>query len=147
MNIKIRKMEKEDRLIILSFMEEFYSSNAVYTNGSKEIFERDFDNCINDFPYLEGYAFLFDEKIIGYAMLSRGYSTEIAKECIWIEDLYLISEYRNKGIIKEFFFFFEKKKTGKVLKLEVEKENTQAVRAYEKSGFINLPYNVMKKEI
>lgn len=147
MNIQIRKMQKEDKEIILSFMEEFYNSEAVFTNGSKEIYEKDFENCINNFPYLEGYVFLFDEKIIGYSMVSKGYSTEIAKECIWIEDLYLIFEYRNKGIIKEFFKFIEKNNTGKVLKLEVEKENIQAVRAYEKSGFENLPYFVMKKEI
>ncbi len=147
MNIQIRKMQKEDKEIILSFMEEFYNSEAVFTNGSKEIYEKDFENCINNFPYLEGYVFLFDEKIIGYSMVSKGYSTEIAKECIWIEDLYLIFEYRNKGIIKEFFKFIEKNNIGKVLKLEVEKENIQAVRAYEKSGFENLPYFVMKKEI
>ena len=147
MNIQIRKMQKEDKNIVLSFMEEFYNSGAVYTNGSQEIFEKDFDNCINDFPYLDGYVFLDSEKIIGYAMTSKSYSTEIAKECIWLEDLYLISQYRNKGIIKEFFKFIEKNNTGKVLKLEVEKENIQAIKAYEKSGFENLPYGVMKKEI
>lgn len=140
-------MQKEDKKTVLYYMKEFYSSDAVYTNGSEEIFEKDFDNCISDFPYLDGYVFLFDEKIIGYSMISRGYSTEVAKECIWLEDLYLSYEYRNKGIIKEFFKFIEKNNIGKVLKLEVEKENLQAVCAYEKSGFESLPYNVMKKEI
>ena len=42
---------------ILAMMKEFYVSDAVFTNGSDEIFENDFQNCVNDNPYLEGYVF------------------------------------------------------------------------------------------
>ena len=51
---------------ILAMMKEFYVSDAVFTNGSDEIFENDFQNCVNDNTYLEGYVFCVDEKILGY---------------------------------------------------------------------------------
>ena len=46
----IRKMQKEDKDSIISMMQTFYSSDAVSTNGSIEIFENDFENCINESP-------------------------------------------------------------------------------------------------
>ncbi len=52
MEFKIRKIKEEDKKEILSMMEEFYSSDAVYTNGGREIFENDFEQCINNSPYL-----------------------------------------------------------------------------------------------
>ena len=47
-NFNIRKMQKEDREDILQMMKIFYSSDAVFTNGSDEIFKNDFENCINE---------------------------------------------------------------------------------------------------
>ena len=41
MEIIIRKFNQDDKSEILKMMTEFYSSNAVSTNGSIEIFEKD----------------------------------------------------------------------------------------------------------
>ena len=89
MDFGIRKMQLEDKKEILAMMEEFYSSNAVATNGSNEIFETDFENCINDYQYLEGFVFYQNEKILGYAMIAKSFSTEFAKRCIYLEDLFI----------------------------------------------------------
>ena len=40
----IRKMQKEDREDILQMMKIVYSSDAVFTNGSDEIFKNDFED-------------------------------------------------------------------------------------------------------
>ena len=56
MNIKIREMEEKDKHCVLKMMREFYSSEAVFTNGSEEIFLSDIENCVNDNPFLEGYV-------------------------------------------------------------------------------------------
>ena len=56
MDFGIRKMQLEDKKEILAMMEEFYSSNAVATNGSNEIFETDFENCINGSFYFNQYC-------------------------------------------------------------------------------------------
>lgn len=145
MNFSIRQFQKDDKQEILLMMTEFYSSNAVYTNGSIEIFEADFENCVNDSPYLEGYVFHTNEKILGYAMLAKSFSTEFGKMCIWLEDLYLKKEYRGLGIIPKFMSFVETHYNNAILRLEVEADNKHAMYVYKKQGFKELPYLEMKK--
>lgn len=148
MEFEIRNFKKEDKSEILSMMRVFYSSDAVFTNGSDEIFERDFEECLNaENPFIEGYAFVLNSQILGYAMLAKSFSTEFGKNCIWFEDLYLKSEFRGHGIISEFIKFVENKYNGAIFRLEVEDENTHAVHVYEKNGFTRLPYVEMKKEL
>jgi len=55
MNSTIRAMTKNDKSAVLEMMRVFYTSPAVFTDGSEEIFCEDIDNCVNDNPYLEGY--------------------------------------------------------------------------------------------
>lgn len=147
MHFSIRMFEPKDKSEILSMMKVFYSSDAVFTSGSDEIFEIDFENCLNENPYLEGYVFASNEKILGYAMLAKSFSTEFGKQCIWLEDLYLKSEFRGQGIIPKFIKYLEEKYKECIFRLEVENENTHAVHVYQKSGFSSLPYVEMKKEI
>ena len=142
----IRLMLKEDKDEVLSMMKVFYESEAVLSNGSKEIFLSDFENCVNDNPYLEGYVFIENEKIIGYAMLAKSFSTEFGKPCIWIEDLYLKEEYRNQKIGSTFLEYIDKKYPNHILRLEAEESNELALHVYKKNGFKVLPYIELKKE-
>ena len=146
MDFGIRKMQLEDKKEILTMMEEFYSSNAVATNGSNEIFETDFENCINDYQYLEGFVFYQNEKILGYAMIAKSFSTEFAKRCIYLEDLFIKKEFRGQGIITEFLRYLENIYVNSIFKLEVDKCNIDAIEVYKKRGFIPLSYIEMKKE-
>ena len=146
MELQIRQMKSKDRNEVISMMEVFYASDAVSTNGSPEIFAKDFENCINDCPYLEGYIFCNNEIIMGYAMIAKSFSTEFGKQCIWMEDLYLKKEFRGNGIIPKFLKYIENEYPNAIHKLEVEKENIHAIHVYNKCGFCELPYTEMKKE-
>lgn len=141
----IRQMRLSDKEEVLSMMKTFYSSDAVFTNGSKEIFLNDFKNCVENSPYLKGYIFQTEDVIQGYAMIAKSFSTEFGKPCYWIEDIYLKPEYRGLGIAAAFFEYLEKTFTDGIFRLEVEKENERAVYVYEKAGFSQLPYCEMKK--
>ncbi|MCC8014804.1 MAG: GNAT family N-acetyltransferase [Eubacterium sp.] len=145
MNIKIRGMHECDREDVLSMMKTFYSSPAVYTEGSENIFINDFNSCVSESPYSEGYIFEKDEEVCGYSMLSKSFSTEFGKPCIWIEDIFIKEGFRGKGIGKEYFDFLGKKYTDVIFRLEVQKENTAAIHLYKKEGFDILPYIEMKK--
>lgn len=146
MKSKIRYMEERDRQQILEMMRIFYASEAVFTNGSEDIFNTDIDHCINEDPYIEGYVFENDNNIQGYAMLAKSFSTEFGKPCIWIEDIYIKNEYRGLGIGRCFFDFIEHKYPDFLFRLEVESENERAVNLYKKCGYDILPYMEMKKE-
>lgn len=146
MNLKIRKMNEDDRAEVLSMMEEFYSSDAVFTCGSKEIFNIDISTCIKENPYLDGFIFCDKERILGYAMVAKSFSTEFAKPCIWLEDLYLKPDFRGKGIIPKFFSYIKSLHPDSIFRLEAEKENSHACYVYKKLGFVELPYSEFKLE-
>lgn len=141
----IRAILPRDETAVLEMMRIFYASDAVFTNGSEEIFRRDIEACTNGNPFLEGYVFENGSETQGYAMVAKSFSTEFGKPCIWIEDLYLKAEYRGMGIGKQFFDFITEKYTDCIFRLEVEEENTPAVTLYQKCGFTELPYVEMKK--
>ena len=146
MDIKIRNMESKDRRQVLEMMRTFYSSDAVLSNGSEEIFHIDIDNCIGDNPYLEGYIFENGHSVVGYAMLAKSFSTEFGKPCIWIEDIYIKDEYRGLGAGSFFLKFVETKYPHSLFRLEVETENERALHVYKKCGYTVLPYTEMKKQ-
>jgi len=146
MSVIIRNMEEKDRKAVRDMMYAFYTSPAVLSNGSDEIFKNDIDNCIGDCPYLEGYVFEDAGEILGYAMLAKSFSTEFGKQCIWVEDLYFKPQCRGLGIGSSFLEFVDKKYPDAVQRLEVEEENERAVKVYKKCGYEVLPYMEMKKE-
>lgn len=143
----IRDMVQSDMKKIIEMMRVFYASPAVLSNGSEQIFRNDVMACVGENPYAEGYVLMEENQITGYAMIAKSFSTEFGKACIWIEDLYIIPEYRGKGIGTEFFAFIEKKYSECLIRLEVEKENKNAVHVYEKCGYEHLPYMEMKKNL
>lgn len=141
----IRVMTIDDKKSVMEMMRAFYSSEAVWSNGSEQIFMSDIENCINESPYLEGYIFEASNEIEGYAMIAKSFSTEFGKQCIWIEDLYIKEEYRGLGIGSQFIDFITQKYADAVFRLEVEEENECAIKVYKKSGFEFLPYMEMKR--
>ena len=141
----VRKMEEKDRASVLEMMRVFYASPAVLSNGSEEIFRADFENCVGDSPYAEGFIVEDAGEILGYAMVAKSYSTEFGKPCIWIEDLYLKESYRGKGLGSQVLQFIFDEFPGSIFRLEVEEENARAIAAYRKNGFDVLPYMEMKK--
>ena len=145
MQTTIRPMEHKDKNAVLHMMRVFYASPAVLSNGSEEIFEADFDHCVSDCPYLEGYIFESGDDLHGYAMVAKSFSTEFGKPCIWVEDLYLKEGCRGLGIGSLFLNYIEEKYPNCVFRLEVEMENQRAVHVYEKCGYQVLPYMEMKK--
>lgn len=145
----IRNMKKEDKETVIDMMRVFYNSEAVLSNGSEEIFENDVYACMSDNPYIEGFSFVNDSgELLGYAMIAKSFSTEFGKKCIWIEDIYIKPEYRNKGYGKMFFEKLFSMYEDVVFRLEAEEENKKAIRVYEKCGFEVIPYlEFIKKQV
>ena len=136
----IRLMKEQDKNEVIEMMTVFYASEAVSTNGSREIFESDFNNCINSCPYLEGYVFEENDNICGYAMVAKSFSTEFGKPCIWIEDLYIKEDYRHKKLGSLFFDFLKENYKDTIQRLEVDKHNVFAIKAYKKNNFEEVDY-------
>ncbi len=145
MNITIRPMRAEDKDEVLSMMRVFYTSPAVHSNGSEQIFSDDIDGCVSDNPFLDGYIIEDSGAICGYSMVAKSFSTEFGKPCMWIEDLYIKDDMRGQGVGKIVLDYIASRYTDCIFRLEVEAENERAVKLYTKCGFTTLPYVEMKK--
>lgn len=138
----IRKMRKEDEQTFLNMTELFYASDAVlYPLPPKHHIDT-FNEIMRSNVYLEGYILEYEDKPVGYAITNKTYSHEAGGITLWIDDIYILKEYRSKGIGKEFFNYLKLTLGTSVarLRLEVEADNKRAIKFYRKIGFSKLKY-------
>ena len=140
MEITIREMRREDSAVVVDMMRKFYQSPAVITDGSEEIFAANVENCLSGSTCAAGFVFVDGDKVIGYGITARSYSTEFGGECIWLEDIYIAEEYRGRGIGSQFVRYVKARHPDKILRLESETGNDKALAFYKRLGFKELPY-------
>ena len=79
-----------------------------------------------------------DEKIVGYLVLTWGYSLEYRGRDAFLDELYIRASHRRRGIGTKALTFAEEvcRSFGiRALHLEVERENHGAQTFYSKAGF------------
>lgn len=146
--MKIRKISQADQETVLSLMKAFYQSEAVLHPLPEETIQRCLQDCVRNSPYIEGYVMDVEGTIVGFAMVAKGYATEVGGICVQIEDIFIRPEFRGQGIGNQFFAYImdKYKDTAYRFRLEVEENNTNAIRLYKKLGFVELPYCQMIME-
>ncbi|HBM93529.1 GNAT family N-acetyltransferase [Ruminococcus sp.] len=145
----IRKFVPEDREDYIRFSTEFYNSSAVDKPVPREHFEQGFDEMMRSDVYVQGYMLVFDGNNVGYCVTMKTYSVEAGGITIWIDELFVLEEYRSKGLGRELFKYIEENgdKKPRRIRLEVELENGRAISLYKKMGFEPAPYDGMWKTI
>lgn len=145
----IRKFVPEDREDYIRFSTEFYNSSAVDKTVPKEHFEQGFDEMMRSDVYVQGYMLVCDGNNVGYCVTMKTYSVEAGGITIWIDELFVLEEYRSKGLGRELFKYIEENGDKKLrrIRLEVELENGRAISLYKKMGFEPAPYDGMWKTI
>lgn len=145
----IRKFVPEDREDYIRFSTEFYNSSAVDKPVPREHFEQGFDEMMRSDVYVQGYMLVCDGNNVGYCVTMKTYSVEAGGITIWIDELFVLEEYRSKGLGRELFKYIEENgdKKPRRIRLEVELENGRAISLYKKMGFEPAPYDGMWKTI
>jgi len=142
--IQIRKMKEEDKETLYEMMRTFYDSDALLTTPDDSVIWNNINGAIDENnEYLEGYILEYDGNTAGYGLCAHAWCTEFGGKAVWLEDLYILEEYRSKGLGTYYFnYMYEKYHNTevKVLRLEVEEENTLAIRNYRRNNFEELPY-------
>lgn len=145
----IRRIRLKDKEVYINFARIFYSSDAVDHDIPDSYIVRTFEEFFKTEQYIEGYIFEYDNKEVGYALLSKTFSQEAGGIVFWIEELYILEEYRSKGLGKEFFDFMEKKVIQDNIarvRLEISPSNKKAKKLYKNKGFKELDYKQMIKD-
>ncbi len=146
MSVEIRKLQKEDRELFLSFLHKFYHSEAVVHPTDRQLHHNIFNEVMRSEDYLLCYVFCLDGEAVGYAILSKSFCPEVGGSIVWIEQLYINENHRGKGIAGEFLKFIEKQFGPDRIRLEVEEDNEKAISLYKRNGYSFLPYLQMVKD-
>jgi GNAT superfamily N-acetyltransferase len=82
-------------------------------------------------------AFREGESLRGYALLVPYWSNEFGGNLLYIDELFVVPEARNRGISRRFFAYLQRTRPYDpvALALEVTPANTNARRLYESLGF------------
>ncbi len=144
----IRPITAQDKNIFLILAKAFYASSAVAHSVPTKHHTITFEQLMKDQTYAQCYMIETNQKVVGYALLAKTFSQEAGGLVVWIEELFLLPEYRNKGLGTEFFHFVQKNIEPHIarIRLEVEPDNKDAIRLYKQMGFDILPYQQMVKE-
>ena len=145
----IRKITKEDRALFVQLMDEFYHSPAVLHPIPEQVYAEVFEEMTSSDRYVLGYILEVEGQAAGYALLSKGFSTEVGGQEIWVEEVYIREAFRSHGLGLSLFTYLEETFRGTVrrLRLEVEPDNTRAIELYRRLGFEVLGYTQMIKRL
>lgn len=100
-------------------------------------------------PHFEAYIARSDEQSVGCVTFFLTYSTFTARPTLYIEDLYVLPEYRNKGFGRALFTFCRNtanvRGCGRVDWM-VLSWNEPSIRFYEKVGGKKIGWDVFRLE-
>ena len=125
-----------------------YEYGEARTAQDSVMLEKTFEECLKSDTYAELFILEWEGKIAGYGLIAKTFSQEAGGMVYWLEELYILEEYRSKGLGSEYFRYMEEHKEEGVtrFRLEVEKENERAWKLYKRQGYDWLEYDQMIKE-
>lgn len=138
-----RKIQEKDKDFYINTACEFYNSDAVDHKIPLNYIENTFNELMRSEDYAEGYIFEKDGENAGYALLAKSFSQEAGGLVVWLEEIYILPQFRSLGLGGEFINFLKDNTNCTRLRLELCASNTKAYKAYQKHGFEVLDYKQM----
>lgn len=144
----VRKVTPQDKEMYLSLTEKFYQSDAVSHNIPLENRLNTWGEIMRSDEYADCYFVIKDGDVAGYMLLAYTFSQEAGGKTAWIEEIYILPEFRSMGLGNELFDFIkaEIEPDCARLRLEVEADNIRAKKLYKSLGFKQLEYEQMIRE-
>lgn len=143
----IRRITSADRETYLQMAHDFYHSEAVLHPVPDAYLVRSFDEMMRSEDYLLGLIFECAGRIAGYALLVKCYSQEAGGPAVWIDEIYVLPEFRNRGLGHEFFAQLRSIAPAARYRLEIEPDNARAEQLYRSMGFDVLGYKQLVMDL
>ena len=143
--LSFRDITPQDHDLILPMVRDFYQTDAVLHPVDESILERTFRDAADAAePLLRGVLITWDGQPAGYLYITLCYSAEVGGRCMFLEEIYLLPQFRGKGLGQDILAWIEESYPGvRRLRLEVNGVNRGAMRLYEKAGYTYLRYEQM----
>jgi ribosomal protein S18 acetylase RimI-like enzyme len=122
---------------LLKLMSEFYVHE--HLSFDEQAARSALKIILNNDSYGQIHLIHLDKEIIGYLVVTFGFSLEYRGRDAFVDEFYIQEKYRGKAIGKQGLQFAEKicqEQDIQALHLEVERENINAQAVYRKTGFV-----------
>jgi len=148
MTLNYRVATIADLAVLLELVREFH---AVERLAFDEALDREvLRHFLTDESLGQAWLIQQNDRVIGYIVLTLGYSLEYRGRDAFIDEFYLQSQYRGQGIGTHTLVFAEDicRSLGiQALHLEVDMDNPDAQRLYHRVGYDRHDRFLMTKQI
>lgn len=142
-DISFHLFEIKDSEVLRNMILNFYKDSG--EEISEENIQKTIKRAILHHEQLQIYIFKHQANTVGYTIFSSFWSNEYGGLVLIIDELYIVPEYRNKGIATYFINEISQKEGYVQLNLEVLPKNTSAFNLYKRLGFEQIDRIFMKK--
>jgi GNAT superfamily N-acetyltransferase len=136
-DIVFRQMQAGEKALVAKMIMYLYQDDPDGKHMTEQKIQLTFEMLERHPDY--GRILVFEQKgqIIGYAILINFWSNEYGGIVVTIDELFVISAFRNRGIGRAFISHLIATRYGSfvALKLEVLPYNTRALKLYQSLGF------------
>lgn len=122
--------------LLIDFMQKFYARE--HLRFDEPAARRALQQILSDRAFGVVHLVSSRNEVIGYIVVTFGFSLEFHGRDAFLDELYLREEYRGKGIGKASLEFVEalcRREGIKALHLEVERRNRKAQGLYRQAGY------------
>lgn len=132
---KVREARREDSALVFDFISKLaeYEKMTAEVVGSVELIEK----WVFDEKKAEVIFIMVDNKEVGFALYFYNFSTFLSKPGIYLEDVYILPEFRKQGLGKMVFdYIVDKAKIEGLSRIEwvCLDWNTPSINFYKKIG-------------
>lgn len=148
METVFRLTEHSEIEIVVSLMREYYAFDHLAFDA--DIARTALENFLDNESLGRVWLILYGNEIVGYLVLTLGYSLEYGGRDAFIDEVYIRDTHRGRGIGTKALAFAEAvcHSLGvRALHVEVERANTNAHRVYRKAGFVDHERYLLTKRI
>lgn len=136
MTINYRLAAIADLWVLLDLVQKFHETEKL--SFDRTIESDVLTHFLTDESLGQAWLIQYEHEVIGYILLTLGYSLEYRGRDAFIDELYLLPEYRRQGIGTQTLAFAEDacRVLGvQALHLEVDFDNPNAQSLYDKVGY------------
>ena len=140
-NLNIRPARSEDTPQIFDLIKalaEYEKLSARVTGNVRDLEQ----HLFGERPYIEAILAEWEGKVVGFGLFFPNYSTFLTKPGIYLEDLFVLPNYRRKGIGKAMLSYIGKlaiERGAGRLEWSVLDWNQSAIAFYQEIGATVLP--------
>jgi GNAT superfamily N-acetyltransferase len=134
--------------VLLEMMQEFYDYD--HLTFHQETARKALNGILNNDSFGRVYLIKSGDEVVGYIVITFGYSLEFHGRDAFIDELFIFEEHRGKGLGQRAIEFAEeicRLHNVKALHLEVGRANAKAQYIYRKAGFADHDRYLMTKRL